>query len=256
MSMKSWIAILSMLVILMACSACAGKGNDTAGNVAQNQSNKHEEQVDGAGNEQINGEGNDQIAVEGIDQNIGGSVDSTDDHTDSEHDGLTNDQPNPSPATQGELVPLEHQYAIVYEDHVIPLKALDDEVDLESIFGAPMSTNVQEVKGDTLTGSLQKTTIYEGLQLELFSPKQNREQFWIMSISLTASGYPTTKGIEVGSSLDEALIAYPELVLSNDGRSKENNGAYIVQDPMEYNFMELEVKDGIIEKIEIYHLIP
>jgi hypothetical protein len=41
-------------------------------------------------------------------------------------------------------------------------------------------------------GEFKKRIKYDGLQIELFSPKQNGKEFWIMTIEITKKGYKTS----------------------------------------------------------------
>lgn len=132
----------------------------------------------------------------------------------------------------------------------------DDQVHIEGLLGRPVADTL-EVLGnaaDTHSGSLLKTLDYDGLQLELFSPKQNGETFWIMSMTASMAGYRTPEDIEVGHALEDLRTAYPGIEMALDGRTDPHNGAYQIDREM-YDFLRFEVEDGIISEIRIFRLL-
>jgi hypothetical protein len=97
---------------------------------------------------------------------------------------------------------------------------------------------------------------YDGLQLELFSPKQNGETFWIRSMKASGEGYRTTREIAVGSPLKEMLEAYPEIGMAPDGRTDPDNAAYVMTDEMGELHLRFEVADGRVAEIQVYRVLP
>jgi len=148
-------------------------------------------------------------------------------------------------------------FALVIGDAPIRIGAWEDETDLDAILGPPAEMTVRLLENaDTHTGSYVKNMVYDGLQLELFSPGQNGETFWIMAMKASKEGYRTTREIEVGSTRDDLLIAYPEISLAPDGRTDPDNAAYVLSDEMSEYYLQFEVADGRVAEIQLYRLIP
>ncbi|WP_223067306.1 hypothetical protein [Paenibacillus caui] len=154
------------------------------------------------------------------------------------------------------IQPQVDEFSLLINNTSISLHAWDNEINLEQVLGKPISQNIHELKGDGFTGSFLKKIKYNGLELELFSPKDNGKKFWIMTMVVTKRGYPTSKGIELGSTVKEIKDAYPAIKISEDGRTDPNNCAYEIRNVQEYNHMQFEVKDGKVAHIKIFHLIP
>lgn len=147
-------------------------------------------------------------------------------------------------------------FSLVIRDVPIPIGAWDNEIDPEAILGAPVSQTVETLENaDTLTGSFLKRMDYDGLRIELFSPKQNGETFWILSMKAIKEGYRTPKNIEVGSSLEDLLTAYPEIGMAPDGRTDPGNAAYAMSDEMGDRYLQFEVTNGRVAEIHLYRLI-
>jgi hypothetical protein len=148
-------------------------------------------------------------------------------------------------------------FSLVAGDTPISIGAWDNEVDLESILGPPASQTVEVLENaDTHTGSFLKKMDYDELRLELFSPKQNGETFWILSMKASGEGYRTTREIAVGSPLKEMLEAYPEIVMAPDGRTDPDNAAYVMTDEMGELYLRFEVADGRVAEIQVYRVLP
>lgn len=127
---------------------------------------------------------------------------------------------------------------------------------LSEILGSPISEEV-EVLGegaDTFTGSRIKKSTYDGLRIEEFSPeKEGNDNFWILSMTITNENYSTEKGLTVGDSLEKIKEIYENIETLKDSRTDPNNCSYIYADITGINFIEFEVKDGVINEIKIYH---
>ncbi|MGM0885225.1 MAG: hypothetical protein ACQEXQ_29800 [Bacillota bacterium] len=150
-----------------------------------------------------------------------------------------------------------NDFALSINDTFINLKDWDYELNLAELFGTPISQDVEEIRGaGQLTGSFIKRTKYDGLQFELFSPQQNGKDFWIMTMEVTKKGFKTSRGIEIGNTVDEVKDAYPRVEIALDGRTDPNNCAYVIKNEDQYNFLQFEVKEGLISGMKIYHLIP
>ncbi|MFX3633861.1 MAG: hypothetical protein ACE3L7_26260 [Candidatus Pristimantibacillus sp.] len=166
----------------------------------------------------------------------------------------TTDENIDEQTTETEVI---NDFALRVKDTFVNLKDWDHEVNLDEVFGTPILQEV-EVLGDgadTLTGSFIKKIKYDGLQLELFSPKNNGKEFMIMTMEITKRGYKTSKGVEIGHTVDEVKAVYPSVQMVLDGKTTDaNNSTYVINE--EYDFLQMEVKDGLVNRIIIYHLIP
>jgi hypothetical protein len=150
-----------------------------------------------------------------------------------------------------------NDFSLSINDAFITLHSWDNKINLEEILGTPITQNVEELKdADTYTGSFIKSLDYNGLRIELFSPKQNNKTFWIMSMQVSKEGYKTSKGIEVGSTLEEVKNAYPEIEMELDGRTDPNNAAYKISDETKYDYLRFEVKEGLVSEIKIFSQLP
>jgi hypothetical protein len=148
-------------------------------------------------------------------------------------------------------------FSLVAGDTPIAPGAWDHEIDLEAILGPPVGQDVEVLENaDTHTGSFVKKMEYDGLRLELFSPKQNGETFHILSMKASGEGYRTTRDIAVGSTLDDLLLAYPEVRMAPDGRTDPANAAYEMSDELSERFLRFEVADGRVAEIHLYRVLP
>lgn len=151
-----------------------------------------------------------------------------------------------------------NDFSLSVKNTIINLHDWDNEVKLEDVLGNPVSQNVEKLGNgaDTHTGAFIKKLEYNGLRIELFSPKQNGKDFWIISMEVSKEGYKTSRGIEIGNTVEEVKNAYPDIEIALDGRTDPNNCAYEIRDEEQYNYLQLEVKEGLVSGIKIYHLIP
>jgi len=150
-----------------------------------------------------------------------------------------------------------NDFSLRINDAYITLHDWDNKVNLEEILGTPVTQNIEELENaDTHTGSFIKRLEYDGLQIELFSPKQNGETFWVMSIKVFKEGYKTSKGIEIGNTMEEVKTAYPGIEMALDGRTDPKNAAYKINDEMQNDYLQFEVKDGLVSEINIFSLLP
>jgi hypothetical protein len=150
-----------------------------------------------------------------------------------------------------------NDFSLSINNAIITLNDWDYEVNLDEVLGDPVSQNVEELGdgADTHTGSFIKRVKYDGLQFELFSPKQNGKDFWIMTMEIFKKGYKTPRGIEIGNTVEAVMNAYPGIEIALDGRTNPNNCAYEISNEEQYNYLRLDVKEGLVSGMKIYHLI-
>jgi hypothetical protein len=151
-------------------------------------------------------------------------------------------------------------YGILASGEFLQLQTWDNEVDLQALLGQPVTDSGKQPiqASDTLSGSFIKKLTYDGLELELFSPSQNGETFWIMNMSLTNNRYMTSLGVSVGDTVQALREAYPGIPMGDDGRSGRSatNSMYELNDETGSKRLLFDVQDGIIKQIDIKFLIP
>lgn len=155
-----------------------------------------------------------------------------------------------SPADE-ESIP---DFSIKIKDKYISLKERYN--NLSDVLGTPISEEI-EVLGsgsDTFSGSRIKTSTYDGLVIEEFSPeKEGNDNFWILSMTITKENYSTEKDLTIGDNLEKLKEIYEGIEILKDGRTDPNNCAYIMGNNTDNNFIVFQVKDGSINEIKIYH---
>jgi hypothetical protein len=150
-------------------------------------------------------------------------------------------------------------FSIIINNTVLSLLDLEHETNLELLLGKPISQDIENLTGDGFTGSFKKKLTYDGLEMELFAapPLNNVEQeFGIMTIKLTNENYQTSKGIGIGSKVEEVQRAYQGIKIALDGRTDPNNCMYEIKNELEYNYLRFEVNEGAVSEVRVYHLIP
>ena len=105
---------------------------------------------------------------------------------------------------------------------------------------------------DTFAGSYVKKIIFSGIEFQMFSPKDNGNSFYILSMDLTGQNFSTKRGIKIGDTLEKLNETYPEIEPILDGREDSNNRGYKIEEGA-YNYLTFEVKEGVIINIKIYH---
>jgi len=141
-------------------------------------------------------------------------------------------------------------FSLKIGDAVISVGDWDDQVDLEAILGPPSEQETTRLENaDTHTGSFLKKLTYDGLEIDLFSPSGNGETFWILTMRVSKEGIPTSAGIEVGSTLDEALAAYPGMERVSNIR--DDDQVYRLYSHSQYEYVEVVVRDGLVTAINV-----
>ena len=140
----------------------------------------------------------------------------------------------------------------------ISLNDKEDVINLKGILGKPKSEKTEQLGSgsDTFNGSFVKKLSYDGIELQLFAPKENEKAFWIYCIVVTGKSFTTVKGIEVGDSLSELKKLYPNIETAKDGRQDENNCAYETSKSDEFSYLTFEIKGGEIAEIKMLVEFP
>lgn len=139
----------------------------------------------------------------------------------------------------------------------LKLQDWDNVVDLYDLLGEPLSEQTEQLgpNADTHNGSWVKHLKYAGIDLRLFSPKQNGQSFWLMNMTLTTDAYASSLGIRVGDTVQALQEAYPTIAIANDGRTDPDNCAYELNDGQLVRRLIFEVADGKIAEVRIEYLI-
>ena len=146
------------------------------------------------------------------------------------------------------------EFSFLIEDRKVTLMDWDDEVNLGDLFGKPKLELTEQLgaESDTFSGAYIKELKFSGIDLKLFSPKDNGKSFYILSMEVRDPKYQTIRGVRVGDALEALNKNYPEITPIPDGREDKNNRGYRLEQGA-YNYIAFEVKDGFIIKISIYH---
>lgn len=146
-----------------------------------------------------------------------------------------------------------NEFSIIVGDKVVSLMDWDDQVNLEELFGKH-NEEVQYQLGpesDTFSGSYLKELRYDGIELKLFSPKDNGNSFFILNMYIDHNNYQTPRGIRVGDTLDDLNEKYPEIKPVLDGR-QDGTDRYVIEEGA-YNYLVFEIEEDVIVNIRIYH---
>jgi len=141
-------------------------------------------------------------------------------------------------------------FSLKIGDAVISIGDWDDKVDLEAILGPPSEEEVIRLENaDTHTGSFLKKLKYDGLEIDLFSPSDNGKTFWILEMRVSKEGIPTAAGIGIGSTLDEALEAYPGM--ESVSNIRDDDQVYRLYSHSQYEYVEVVVRDGVVKALNV-----
>lgn len=124
------------------------------------------------------------------------------------------------------------QYSLTYKEKVLNLRDWDSNMNLGQILGRPLKQSIRVLGegADTHRGSVIKTLSYNGLKIELFSPRPDVQRFWILSMETSSRIYSTGNGIKAESTVKEIETAYPTIQIALDGRTDSLNCAYILSE--------------------------
>jgi len=128
----------------------------------------------------------------------------------------------------------------------------DTSINLQSLSKPIKQRTIQlEQNADTHAGSYIKHLEYNGLKLQLFSPKGNGKSFWIQEIILTNKKYNTINEIRIGDSFDKVSQAYP-LIQKFPG---QNQNMYYISNKSYEKSIELEFLKDTLKSLRMYYAI-
>lgn len=144
-------------------------------------------------------------------------------------------------------------FGIQLPNSIISLQQWDTTINLEQNLGKPLKTKTKQLdlNSDTFAGSFIRDLSYDGLNLKLFSPKQNGRTFWIQEMILTNSKYKTTRGIGIGDDLDKVKQAYSSL---QKFPGENENMYYVANDGYEKS-IEMEFENKKLKKLRMYYML-
>ncbi len=151
------------------------------------------------------------------------------------------------------------EFSIHFEGKEVDLFNWDNEIELSELLGAPLAEKTEQLGpgADTFTGSFIRELTYDGLELKLFSPRENGTDFYIIMMKLTENRYLTKRGIKVGDNLEFLQETYPEISQVPDGKDDPQNGTYrFYEGDNPYTFIDFAVADGRITEINVVHEFP
>ncbi len=149
-------------------------------------------------------------------------------------------------------------YSLLADNQPVTLGRYYNEEELGAILGKPVFQIVEALDStaDTYAGSFIKTLKYEGLVMEMFSPRDDGKNFWLMSVDTTSANLCTPRGISAGSTLGQLKKAYSAIEIAPDGRTDANNCAYRIGGAAEYKNITFEVEKGIVSQIKMSVVFP
>jgi hypothetical protein len=151
----------------------------------------------------------------------------------------------------------KNDYSVVANGVRISLKDWETDVDLNSILGSPrsVSNKVLGEGADTHMGATIKTMDFNGLQLELYVPKE-KDSGWIMNMRLTSDRYHTERGARVGDSAQRIKTLYPEGTKFPDGRNDPHKYSWYISDDSHLYTLKLDIEQELVKEVFIYFEVP
>ncbi len=147
-------------------------------------------------------------------------------------------------------------FTVKYKNGSIKLGDWDNKINIEEIFGEPLSEKIEQIGpgADTFTGSYEKEVKYDGLVLGLMSPKDNGKTFFVRTIDITKDAFVTARGVSVGDSYRRILEKYMYAPLWETNYDPKNH-EYLLKDEG-YYYIKFEVREGVVKSISIYWELP
>jgi hypothetical protein len=148
-------------------------------------------------------------------------------------------------------------FSISLKDTLLSLHDRSDEADLAELLGTPLTEETHTLQNaDTLTGSFLQELTFPGLEMQLFSPKQDGSSFWIMNMQIKNSLYVTSRGLRVGMMLRDLKAVYPDIEPIHKQDADSENNTYEIGTQETYDYARYEIIAGVIREIYLHHEIP
>ena len=143
---------------------------------------------------------------------------------------------------------------LYFSEGSVVLLAYEDEMNLEETLGTPLVEEIVILENaDTFTGSHKKTLIYQDTRLILFSPPQDGRRFYLINIETENQRVTTNRGFSPGSTLDDLMLAYPEVTRSQDGTSGIDGRYELVLPDNPYTYLFFYIEEGKVFKLQLIH---
>ncbi len=157
-----------------------------------------------------------------------------------------------------EPISIEQDFKVSCLKDTFSLGDWDDKINLQAILGELLSEEIGQLDAgaDTLTGLYIKTQKYFGIELELMSPEDNGETFFIDRILITGKDYTTARGIKVGDSCNKIVENYNYEVQDHLNGYDERNHIYDIRDKSGVYSIAFEVEYGTVKSISLQMIHP
>lgn len=148
-------------------------------------------------------------------------------------------------------------FSISINNRYLFLQQWISEDELLNILGKWQKKHTDTLKNaDTFTGSVVKIYSYNNLGLKTFLPRGKTQPGWIMEMTINTPVYQTADGLGVNDRVEKMKKVYPMVRIAEDGRSKENNGRYIINNSDDTKFIEFTVANGSIKQLRLFYQLP
>lgn len=151
------------------------------------------------------------------------------------------------------------ELAFIYNGKTIAISDIADDEKLEGILGKAEGKKTHTYSNDdgrnmdTLIGFTEKQYKFPGIDIKTINAAEDKK-FYIFSVKITDSKYPTVRNIKVGDSLDKLKEAYPEGNMVGGGAGDEEDDYQYL--PVNYvDGMKFHIKDKKVESILMYKLL-
>lgn len=149
-----------------------------------------------------------------------------------------------------------HEFSITIRGTKLILRENELEEKLIKLPLVLKSDTIQELGegSDTFEGSYIRTLQYNGLELSLFAPKDNKDNFWIMQMTTDDPTAVTYRGVKVGDSAESIKEKYPDAYVSN----QDDITTYTYKGIDEYTGDELAftVSNSCVTEIALTFYLP
>lgn len=170
-------------------------------------------------------------------------------------DEPTTEEPNPIEDQEESLIS-NVEFSFVIGNQSLVLWESDTDAKLNNLPLALISddTEVLGEGSDTFTGSYLRTIKYNGLELILIAPKDNKDHSWIMQMTATGSEVQTYRGVKIDDSIETLMELYPDAERSTEDNAEE----YIYTGSGDDTYTELSfiINDNAVSKMTLTYYMP
>lgn len=144
-------------------------------------------------------------------------------------------------------------YRVRLPESTLALQQWDTTINLDALLGTPVATKNRQLDqhSDTHSGSFIRVLTFEGLELKLFSPRQNGRSFWLQEIILTSPKYETVNGIRIGDVKEKVKQAYPALRKFPGG----THNTYYISDSGDEKNIQMEFTGNKLKALRMFYVL-